>query len=123
MITLTHFMLHDYKLIQSYLGNRYQRTVIKEKNSNKLLYSWKIIKHGVLQGSVLGPLLFLIYINDLPTSIGKIAKSIIFADDTSIIVTNDKIDFSHTLHLAMIEISNWFQCNCLIMIKPTFCNS
>jgi len=33
-------------------------------------------------------------------------------DDTSIIVTNDnKIDFRHTLHLAMIEISNWFQCN------------
>ena len=60
--------------------------------------------------------LFLIYINDLPISIGKIAKSIIFADDTNIIVTNDnKIDFSHTLHLAMIEISNWFQCNRLTL--------
>ena len=44
------------------------------------------------------------------------AKSIIFADDASIIVTNDnKIDFRHTLHLAMTEISNWFQCNRLTL--------
>jgi len=33
-----------YKLMKSYLGNRYQRTVIKEKNSNKLSSSWKITK-------------------------------------------------------------------------------
>ena len=48
-----------------------------------------------------------IYINDLPVSISKTAKSVLFADDTSITITNEnKIEFRHTLQLAMIEISN-----------------
>ena len=62
------------------------------------------------------PYFFLIYINDLPASIRKIAKSIIFADDTSIVVTNDnKVDFRQNLCRVMIEISNWFQCNRLTL--------
>jgi len=90
--------------------------VIKANNLNKSFSSWKIIKCGVPQGSVLGPLLFLIYINDLPVSISKTAKSILFADDTSITVTNEyKTEFRHTLQLVMIEISNWFQSNRLTL--------
>ena len=105
-----------FKLLKSYLSNRYQRTVIKANNLNKLFSSWKIITCGVLQGSVLGPVLFLIYINDLPVSISKTDKSILFADDTSINVTyENKTEFRHTLQLAMIKINNWFQSNCLTL--------
>ena len=94
----------------------------KDKNLNKISSSWGITTHGVPQGSVLGPLLFLVYINDLPITIRKIAKSIIFADDTSIIITNDnKIDFRNTLHLTMIELSNWFRSNLLSLNYDKTC--
>ena len=65
-------------LLTNYLDNRKQRVVINGATS-----SWKPIKSGVPQGSVLGPLLFLIFINDLPDDLKCDPK--LFADDVSLI--------------------------------------
>ena len=67
-------------LMESFLNERYQRVLINGQSSE-----WASIKAGVPQGSILGSLLFLIYINDL--SDGIISNVKLFADDTSIFST------------------------------------
>ena len=68
------------KLLTSYLSDRTQQTFVDGVSSN-----FKEIKCGVPQGSILGPLLFLIYINDLTYSTqNDNLHYILFADDTSV---------------------------------------
>ena len=67
------------KWFSSYLSNRYQSVQIDGSNSTK-----KLITTGVPQGSVLGPLLFIIYINDLCNATDKF-NPVLFADDTTLI--------------------------------------
>ena len=76
-----------YNWIEDWLNNRYQRVVLLG-NSSK----WGKVMSGVPQGSVLGPLLFLIYINDIDDSINS--KLLKFADDTkvfSVVASQDDI--------------------------------
>jgi len=76
----------DLAFYQSYLDNRYFRTAIYSysDDSNKVS-SWTKVRHGFPQGSVLGPLHFLLYINDFPKIKNKTSAHIIFADDTNIL--------------------------------------
>ena len=72
--------------LRSYLSNRKQRVVIGDKHSD-----WRPVTSGVPQGSVLGPLLFVIFINDMPAVVNHIIK--LFADDSKLIgvIRNKKI--------------------------------
>ena len=66
-----------YDLLEKYLSNRFQRVL-----SNGQASSWRPVLAGAPQGSILGPLLFLIYINDLPNELKSNAK--LLADDASL---------------------------------------
>ena len=102
------------KLLKSYLKDRQQRVLLNGQTS-----SWKNVLAGVLQGSVLGPLLFLIYINDLPDRLTSICK--IFADDTSLFpkaINNKKSEIEPNKDLKLI--SPWaYQWKMLFNPDPT----
>ena len=98
----------DLALYHSYLDNRHCRraTYNDSKNSNKVS-SWAKVSHGAPQGSVLGPLLFLVYVNDLPKIINKTSAPIIFADDTSILFAHSNlIDFNKNIHTIFTTLIN-----------------
>ena len=92
-------------LFESFLANREQRTVLNGKASQ-----WGAIKAGVPQGSILGPLFFLIYINDLTDGLKCDVK--LFADDTSIFTvvhdpTSAAADINHDLRLINLWARKW----------------
>lgn len=98
-------------LLKSYLSGRVQKVSIDRVTSQG-----SIVKMGVPQGSILGPFLFLVYINDLPYIVERMSDIVLFADDTSLIFKigrrdNDLIEPNNTLNL----VSNWFSANNLLL--------
>ena len=89
------------KFFANYLSNRQQRVVL-----NGIESDWRQINAGVPQRSVLGPLLFLVYINDLTDDI--LTDMHLFADDWSIFTRVQRISQTHDQMVPDLEtIKNW----------------
>ena len=88
-----------FNLLENYLSGRLQRVILNGQTS-----SWRPLLAGVPQGSILGPLLFPVYINDLPNGLKSSAK--LFADDTSLFtIVKDKQESADVLNKDLSLIS------------------
>ena len=96
------------RLIKSYLSDRKQFVNVLNEKSDELH-----VEYGVPQGSVLGPLLFLLYINDICNITDK-GKFILFADDTNIFVAAEtKIKAYDMANQVLLAVSNYMKVNLL----------
>ena len=114
---LEHYGIRGIALewLKSYLNNREQFVSVNGKDSSK-----RHIKYGVPQGSILGPLLFVIYINDIP-GIYKFAKFILYADDANIIITGKNMaEINEQVEDLAVALLGWVDSNGLALnLKKT----
>ena len=113
---LNYYGVHgkEYNLFQSYLSDRSQYV-----EYNGSISATCSITTGVPQGSILGPLLFIIYINDLPL-VSQIFDMLIYADDTTLICNLDQNLDEQVLNSELNKINEWMSSNKLSLnVKKT----
>ena len=103
--------------VQSYLSHRQQMLVINNTRTDL-----SRVPVGVAQGSILGPIMFLLYINDI-INCSSAARFIVFADGTTVLyeLNSSNVDFN-SLNEEIGKISTWCKCNKLLLnVKKTQC--
>jgi hypothetical protein len=106
VIIIIHYLLYIYIYTRVFIDDNITHICTSSE--------WGRIKHRAPQGSILGPILFLLYINDLPKIVNYNAKLVMFADDTSVIVSNPDLEnFKNDIISSFRQLDNWFKNNLL----------
>ena len=96
-------------LLKSYLNDRKQNVLIDNQKSSE-----KIIEYGIPLESILGPLLFLIYVNDLPSCLETVPR--FFAGDTALLIdSNNTTELQTLTNTELANINQWMTANNLVV--------
>ena len=114
--TLKSYGIEYYTLrwIQAFLSDRVQQVSVSGINSE-----WANVTSGIPQGSVLGLIIFILYINDLPENI--VSNVYIFADDTKVFKTINSPNDQYTLQNNLNYLTSWSS-KWLLRFHPDKCN-
>ena len=108
-----HYGIRELPLawMSSYLNNRSQKTKV-----NNILSGQKPISAGVPQGSILGPLLFILFVNDVFQFHSVNVEIFLYADDTAIIFSsNSDINLQCVIDKFCIDYCDWCDSNCIVL--------
>jgi hypothetical protein len=104
-------------LIKTYLEGRCQKVQLTVNNRHNIISTeWREISSGGPQGSILGPLFFLIYINDLPLILERHSFPAVFADD---ITGTNSTNFLNNSREIFSKLNKWFSANLLSLNYDT----